>query len=234
MKNIVITGASKGIGAAIAWKFAAAGFDIALCARTFADLETLRNDILQKYPTIRVFIKAVNVAEKAQIQAFGDDVLAAFGSIGILVNNAGVFLPGAITKEEEDTLLQLINTNLYSAYYLTRKVLPTMLAQNDGYIFNMCSIASKTAYPTGGSYSVSKFALLGFNKALREELKTTQIRVTALLPGAVRTPAWGDIDLPDSRFIQATDIADAVWSCYNMTAGAVVEELVVRPQAGDI
>jgi NADP-dependent 3-hydroxy acid dehydrogenase YdfG len=234
MKNIIITGASKGIGAAIAWKFAEAGFDIALCARTLADLETLRNDILQKYPTIRVFIQAANVAEKAQIQAFGDAVLAEFGSIGVLVNNAGVFLPGAITKEEEDTLLQLMNTNLYSAYYLTRKILPTMLAQNDGYIFNMCSIASKVAYPTGGSYSVSKFALLGFNKALREELKTTKIRVTAILPGAVRTPAWGDIDLPDSRFIQASDIADAVWSCYNMTAGAVVEELLVRPQAGDI
>ena len=109
-----------------------------------------------------------------------------------------------------------------------------MLAADSGYIFNMCSIASITAYPTGGSYSVSKFALLGFNKALREELKKTKIRVTALLPGAVLTPAWGDINLPPSRFIADKDIANAVWSCYNMSAGAVVEELLIRPQEGDI
>ena len=230
----VITGATKGIGRALAQKFAAEGFDLALCARTAADLDALRHELLTAHPHLRIYTEVVDVQQKSAVQTFGKNLLDKFGRVDVLINNAGVFLPGAITEEVEDTLVQLIEINLYSAYYLTRALLPTMQAQNSGYIFNMCSIASITAYPTGGSYSVSKFALLGFNKALREELKKTDIRVTALLPGAVRTPAWGDIDLPDERFIQANDIAAAVWCCYSMTAGAVVEELIIRPQQGDI
>jgi short-subunit dehydrogenase len=230
----VITGATQGIGRALAQKFAAEGFDLALCARTYVDLVALRDELLAKHSHLNIYIEAVDMRQKTAVKNFGESLLQQFTTVDVLVNNAGVFLPGAITKEAEDTLIQLIETNLYSAYYMTRAVLPTMQAQNSGYIFNMCSIASITAYPTGGSYSVSKFALLGFNKALREELKTTNIRVTALLPGAVRTPAWGDIDLPDERFIHVSDIADAVWCCYAMTKGAVVEELVIRPQAGDI
>ena len=90
------------------------------------------------------------------------------------------------------------------------------------------------AYPNGGSYSISKFALLGFSKALREELKLNNIRVTAVLPGATRTASWEGVDLPETRFIKPEDVADAVFGAYTLSPGSVVEEILIRPQLGDI
>ena len=98
----------------------------------------------------------------------------------------------------------------------------------------MCSVASILAYPNGGSYSISKFALLGFSKVLREELKTQGIKVTAILPGATWSDSWQGVDFPEDRLMQASDIALAVWSAYNLSRAAVVEELLIRPQLGDL
>ena len=148
------------------------------------------------------------------------------------MNNAGVFLPGALGEEAEGGLEQMINTNLYSAYHLTRAILPAMLPQKKGHIFNMCSIASKIAYPNGGSYSISKFALLGFSKVLREELKEEGIKVTAILPGATWSNSWAGVELPESRLMQANDIAIAVVAALKMSPSAVVEDIVIRPQLG--
>ncbi|MEY4927147.1 MAG: hypothetical protein RI894_1583 [Bacteroidota bacterium] len=232
--NIIITGATKGIGLALVKLFALQGFNVAFCARTVDAVNGLVAELQNKYPTQSFFGQSVDMREKTQVKAFGKEVLAHFKTIDILVNNAGVFLPGAISKEDEDTLETLIETNVYSAYHLTRTILPAMIAQNDGHIFNMCSIASITAYPTGGSYSISKFALLGFSKVLREELKPKNIRVTALLPGATLTPAWGETSLPESRFMAADDIAKIVLNVWNLGKSTVVEEILIRPQLGDI
>lgn len=98
----------------------------------------------------------------------------------------------------------------------------------------MCSIASKIAYPNGGSYSISKFALLGFSKVLREELKPTGIKVTSILPGATWSNSWAGVDLPEDRLMQAHDIAIPVWSALSMSPSAVVEEITIRPQLGDL
>ena len=233
--NCILTGATKGIGRACAQRFAAEGFDLALCARTEADLLALKAELQAAAPNIRILTQAFDIRDAAAVKAFGAAAVAFFDNkVDILINNAGVFLPGAISKEDEYTLSTLLETNLYSAYHLTRAVLPAMLPHRSGHIFNMCSIASITAYPTGGSYSISKFALLGFNKVLREEMKPLGVRVTALLPGAVLTPAWGETTLPETRFIRATDISDALWACYKLSDSAVVEELLIRPQEGDI
>jgi short-subunit dehydrogenase len=98
----------------------------------------------------------------------------------------------------------------------------------------MCSIASIKAYPNGGSYAISKFALLGFSKVLREELKEFNIRVTAVLPGATRTASWDGVDLPEDRFMRAEDVAETVFSAYSISERSVVEEIIIRPQLGDI
>jgi short-subunit dehydrogenase len=98
----------------------------------------------------------------------------------------------------------------------------------------MCSIASFQAYRNGGSYAISKFALLGFSKCLREELKEHRIRVTAIMPGATRTRSWEGAGLPDERFIPVEDIAHAVYATYALSPQSVVEELIIRPQEGDI
>ena len=128
----------------------------------------------------------------------------------------------------------MINTNLYSAYHLTRAILPGMLKQKKGHIFNICSTASIYAYPNGGSYSISKFAMYGMTKVLREELKDKAIRVTAILPGATWSDSWKGVDLPEDRLMDAGDIAKTIWSAYTLSDNAVIEELVIRPVEGDL
>ena len=171
---------------------------------------------------------------KAEVQAFAANILKNVEQIDILVNNAGMFIPGALADEEDGALEQMINTNLYSAYYLTRALLPSMMDRRNGHIFNICSVASKIAYPNGGSYSISKFALLGFSKVLREELKDNAIKVTSVLPGATWSNSWAGIDLPRERLMEANDIAIAIWGALQMSTSAVVEEIVLRPQLGDL
>lgn len=231
--KIIITGATKGIGRAIAEKFAAEGFDLAVCARSEADLNRFKKEFQEKYGVI-VLVRPTDMARKADVIAFADFVKKQWGEIDVLVNNAGVFISGEISSEADGQLESQIETNLYSAYHLTRAMLPAMLKKGSGHIFNMCSIASLIAYPNGGSYSISKFALLGFSKVLREELKTKGIKVTAVMPGATWSDSWAGVDLPPSRLMEANDIALAVWSAWQMSPSAVVEEIVLRPQLGDL
>jgi hypothetical protein len=231
--KIIITGATKGIGRAIAEKFASEGFDLAVCARSEADLTIFKKEFEAKYG-VEVLAKATDMRQKAEVLAFADFVRKHWGGADCLVNNAGVFVPGEISAEPDGQIESQIETNLYSAYHFTRAMLPAMLAKGSGHIFNMCSIASQIAYPNGGSYSISKFALLGFSKVLREELKTKGIKVTAILPGATWSDSWAGVELPESRLMQASDIALAVWGAWQMSPAAVVEEIVVRPQLGDL
>lgn len=232
--NVVISGASKGIGKAIALKFAEEGHHLAICARNVSDLELLKNEILGKYPDTDMYISATDIRNEKQIKQFATDAVKHFGYIDVLVNNGGVFLPGKISEEEEGALEKLMETNLYSAYHLTRALLPYMLKSEKPHIFNMCSIASFMAYPNGGSYSISKFALLGFSKVLREELKPSGIKVTAIMPGATWSDSWAGVDLPHERLMEAKDIADTIWSAYQLGPSAVVEEIIIRPQLGDL
>jgi len=230
----VITGATKGIGLAIANKFASHGIDLILNSRSEEDLQSLKAVFLAGYPNVKVWTFKADMSDKLQTIALGAFCNKTVKSIDILVNNAGVFLPGETHKEEPGTLEKMIDTNLYSAYYLSQSLIPGMLSQSKGHIFNMCSIASKIAYPNGGSYSISKFALLGFTKVLREELKDKGIKVTAILPGATWSNSWVGVELPESRLMQAQDIAEAVWSATQMSPSAVVEEITIRPQLGDL
>ena len=174
------------------------------------------------------------MAEKNQVKSFTEFVSSLNRTVDILVNNAGFFTPGLVTEEPEGALESMINSNVYSAYYTTRGLVGQMKLNRSGHIFNMCSIASITAYPNGGSYAISKFALLGFSKVLREELKGHGIRVTAILPGATRTASWDGVELPDERFIKPEDVADAVYAAYALSGRSVIEELIIRPQLGDI
>lgn len=232
--NIIITGGTKGIGLAIAHAFAKEGFDLAICSRNEEDLNDLKKTFLEEYPGIQVLTQPTDMSKKMEVLAFADFIKSQWQTIDVLVNNAGVFLPGEIHLEEDGKLEKQIETNLYSAYYLTRALLPTMLAINKGHIFNICSVASIIAYPNGGSYSISKFALLGFSKVLRAEMQDKGIKVTSVLPGATWSFSWKGVDLPEERLMQADDIAIAVKSAWQMGPSAVVEEIIIRPQLGDL
>ncbi len=232
--NIVITGGTKGIGLAIAHAFAKEGFNLAICSRNEADLLRLIKEFSTQYPGIELLIKKTDLSKKQEVIDFAVFVKNQWKTLDILVNNAGIFLPGQIHEEPDGKLESQIETNLYSAYYLTRELLPIMLPQKKGHIFNMCSIASILAYPNGGSYSISKFALLGFSKVLREEMKDKGIRVTSIMPGATWSNSWAGVDLPEARLMKAEDIAIAVMSAWKMSPSAVVEDIVLRPQLGDL
>ncbi len=234
MQYAIITGASQGMGKVIAEKLLAEGFSIAVCARNKEKLAELEKEWNEKYPTASIIAYPANLSNKEELSAFADTVLTNFPQIDLLVNNAGMYLPGTIADEPEDLLEMMIGINLYSAYRLTRKILPTMKEQRKGHIFNMCSIASLKAYPNGGSYSISKYALLGFSENLREELKEYGIKVTSICPGATYTPSWEGSSIEPGRIMEATDVATMLWSAYNLSPQADVETIVMRPVKGDI
>lgn len=231
-KTIVVTGATKGIGKAIVQKFAAEGWNVAFCARSEQDLQALKSEMGNQKS--EVLTLRCDVTNRDELKKFADTVKEKFTSIDILVNNAGVFLPGEVISEPVGTLEKLIETNLYSAYHLTRYLIGGMIEKKQGQIFNMCSVASIQAYPNGGSYSISKFALLGFSKALREELKPHHIKVTALVAGATLTDSWKGTELPESRFMKAEDVAQSIWDIAHLSENTVVEEVLLRPVLGDI
>lgn len=226
--NIVITGASRGIGKAIAEKFLQENHRVIICSRDSAKLEALQ----QTYPSLITFV--CDVSDKHSVEQLGDFVLQTFEQIDVLINNAGIFIPGKLTEEKDTVLEDTLRTNLLSAYYLTKKLSPRMKAHQHGFIINMCSVASIKAYENGGSYAISKFALLGFSKTLREELKPYNIKVTAILPGATLTDSWAGVDLPETRFSTPEDIALLVYTITQISSFSVVEEILIRPQLGDI
>jgi len=233
-KLIVVTGGSKGIGRAIIEKFAAHGFDVATCARNQEELKKLETQIKKSFPSSLVYTTTADMADRQQTKSFVGFISDLKRPVDVLVNNAGYFVPGSISTEPEGTLENMIHANLYSAYHTTRGLVQGMKDKKSGHIFNMCSIASIKAYSNGGSYAISKFAMLGFSKCLREELKEFGIRVTAILPGATRTSSWDESDHPEERFMKAEDVADTIYSAYAISGRSVVEEVIIRPQLGDI
>jgi short-subunit dehydrogenase len=230
----VISGGTKGIGRAIVYQFAAQGFDIVTCARNEAELRELQAEVESKYSNCQVFVKQADLSIKNDVTAFVDFVHKIQQPVAVLVNNTGTFTPGQTHNEPDGTLESMIDTNLYSAYYLTRGLVGDMIRRQSGHVFNICSTASIEAYPNGGSYSISKFALYGFTKSLREELKPYKVKVTAILPGATLTSSWEGVELPEDRFMKADDVAKSIWAAYELSKSAVVEELIMRPQLGDI
>lgn len=229
---IVVSGGSKGIGKAVVKRFAREGFRVAAFARNKEHLDILEKE-LKSDGCSQLLLVQTDASDKVAVQQFASDVLHKMGTPDVLVNNAGIFKPGQLLNEEDNILELLLKTNVESAYHLTRALVPSMKNNKKGHVFNICSTASIIPYTNGGSYCISKFALLGMSKVLREELKESAVRVTSVLPGATLTDSWAGSPLPESRFIQAEDIAESIWNTYSMKT-AVVEELLIRPQLGDI
>lgn len=235
--NVLITGASRGIGKAIAEIFAVNGYSLFLTSRNDHALYKTVEDLMNRYPSAVIKARAFDLSDKEQAIACGKWVLELGAVPDILINNAGNFEPGNVYDEPGNSLENHIGTNLYSAYHLSRTLLPAMMQKKEGqarHIFNMCSIASLKAYKNGGAYSISKFALYGFSQNLREEMKPYGIKVTAVLPGAVMTDSWGGFDNRDGRIMEARDIAELVWSASRLSPQACVEDIIVRPQLGDL
>lgn len=232
--NCIITGASRGLGKAMAERFAAGGFDLYLCSKDEGRLTSTKVELSARHPGIAVHSRAVDVADKTQVRAFADWMLQSDTAVDVLINNAGQFIPGGVTDEPEGALEMLMAVNLYSAYHLTRRLLPAMMARRSGHIFNICSVASLKAYPNGGAYGITKHALKGFSANLREEMKPHGVKVTAVYPGAAFTDSWAASGIDPQRLMKAEDVAEMIFSASRLSPQATVEEILLRPQLGDI
>lgn len=232
--NIVVTGASKGIGKALAMKFAIPGNHVFITARNENELSNTANELVKKSNNANVKYFAADLSDKASSAKFSGWLIQQNITPDILINNAGQFIPGSIYNEPEGSIEKMIEANLYSAYYLTRALLPYMMDKKSGHIFNMSSIASLSAYKNGGSYSISKFALMGFSKNLREELKPYNIKVTTVYPGAVFTSSWEGSGIEPSRIMEVADVVEMIFAASKLSSQACVEDIIMRPQLGDL
>jgi short-subunit dehydrogenase len=232
--NIIITGASKGLGKAVAEKFAANNNNLFLCSRNEVALYKTMEELQTKYPSVIIKAKAVDISIKEEAIVFGEWVLSLEISIDILVNNAGNFLSGNINDEDEGALEKMMAVNLYGAYHLTKLLLPAMIQKGSGHIFNICSVSSLQGSATGGSYSISKFAMAGFSKNLREEMKPHGIKVTAVYPGAMFTDSWIGSGIDPKRIMEANDVAEMIYAVTLLSRRTTVEDIILRPQLGDL
>jgi NADP-dependent 3-hydroxy acid dehydrogenase YdfG len=232
---VAITGASQGIGAAFARHFAKElpGARLALVARNEAKLQTVAR-ACRKAGAAAVEVFPCDVADEAAVGAMANAVLARFGRVDVLINNAGKFEPGAFSAMNGAQFDRMIAANLRSVFLVARAFAPGMAARGWGDIFNVSSVAGLQAYPGGAGYCAAKFGVTGLSKVLRAELRDKGVRVCTVFPGATDSPAWEGSGVPRERMMPAEDLARMVLAICQLSRRTVVEEITLRPQLGDL
>ena len=230
---VVVTGASQGIGQAIAEAFAEReGARVALVARTKERLEAVAARCRERGGA--PLVVPIDVTDDAAVEKMAVTVREAWGVPDVVVNNAGAFTYAPLDELTLEGFRKQIDVNLTSAFAVTQAFLPSIREQGDGHIFFMGSVASIMAYPGNAGYCAAKHGVRGLARVVREETKDEGVRVTTVLPGATKTPTWDGVDLPDERFMPPEDIAASVVDAYHLSDRTVLEELVLRPQEGDV
>ena len=223
----VITGATKGIGRAIAIKLWKEGYHLALVARGLEELKELRDELFITGRTVLIY--AVDCADKDAVYQFLNDVETDFGFADVLVNNVGAFLPGSMLDEADEAFEKQQALNVNAAYYMSKFFGKKMRTDQRGHIFNICSVASRAPVENGGSYSVTKAAMLSLNNVLRQELAPHNVKVTAFLPGSTKTSSWEGTTIPNEKFVQPEDIAETLFTILNLSKGVNVDEVLITP-----
>ena len=231
-KVAVVTGASKGIGKAIASAFAGAGAKVVLAARTHETLEQVAADLRES--GAEAVAVPTDVTDVDAVQRLIEQTLDAYQHVDILVNNAGVGYFGPVVDFAPDDWDAVLNSNLKAVYLCAKYALPPMLAQGSGQIINVLSIAAKVAFEASAAYCAAKAGALALTKVLASEVRQQNIRVTAVLPGSVHTPFWDDVpEHPDfEQMLKPEHVADTVVSICQQPPGMVTEEIVVMPPLG--
>ena len=224
-KKALITGAGKGIGKAIALALAAEGVDLALIARTEADLQAVALEA--KKLNVRVEFAVADVADIQSVNRAVEKLAGSLGPIDILINNAGIGKFGKFMDLLPEEWVEIVQVNLFGTYYVTRAVLPSMLERQTGDIVNIASTAGQKGAPVTSAYSASKFGMIGLSESLMLEVRKSNIRVFTLTPSTVATELAIHLKLTDGnpeKVIQAEDLAELVVLQLKLNRRVVVKE----------
>lgn len=217
-KTAIITGAGKGIGRATAIELAKAGVHLGLISRTEEELVSLCKELTEQYG-ISAYCATADISNQNEAESAVETLIGQLGRVDILVNNAGVAKFGSVLDMDPQDWEKIMAVNVMGTYYITRKVLPTMVEQNEGNIINIASTAGEKGFATGSAYCASKFAVMGFTESLMQEVRKHNIRVTALTPSTVNTPLAQNAGLKigdEDRMLQAEDMAELILSVLSL------------------
>jgi 3-oxoacyl-[acyl-carrier protein] reductase len=225
----VVTGAGRGIGAAIAGKLASLGAAAVLCGRTRSGLESTAGAITKDGGKATAVVCDVTSLESVETAA--RSIEASFGRIDILVNNAGISgWSGPLHQLPPESWDEIFNTNLRGVYYAVRAFVPLMIRGGSGHVINISSLAGKNPLPNGAAYGASKWGLNGLSYSLAEELRSKNIRVAVIYPGSTNTELSPHEGKDPARMLQPEDVAHAVAMLVTQSPQSFVSEILIRPK----
>jgi 3-oxoacyl-[acyl-carrier protein] reductase len=228
-RTCVVTGATEGIGRAVAVALTAAGARLAVCARTGDRVDALVRELDRGGTVVGA---PCDVSDERAVQAFAALVRERLGPVAVVVNNAGLASFGPFWEMPVEAFDEMMAVNVRGTYLVTRAFLPDMLERGDGHVINIVSLAGRNAVPGGTAYAAAKHAVLGLSKSLFSEVRRQGVRVTAICPGSVVTPFFaksgGSLEHPE-RKLQPEDVADTVLAVLRLPPRALISELDIRP-----
>ncbi|AJY74657.1 3-ketoacyl-ACP reductase [Paenibacillus beijingensis] len=211
-KSAIITGAGKGIGKAAAIALAKEGVNLGLLARSESDLAALQQELQSSYG-IKAYYATADVADAEQVGQAIASLTGQLGAVDILINNAGIATFGTLLEMDPAEWERIVRVNLMGTYYVTRATLPHLLERGEGSIINVSSTAGERGFATGSAYNASKFGVMGLTEALMQEVRKSNIRVTALTPSTTATDLAVNAGLKigdEDRMMQPEDVAELI------------------------
>ena len=224
----IVTGAGRGIGAAISRTLARMGATVVLCGRTVASLQTVAHEI--SAANGQALAIATDVTDLKSVQSMAAKVKRDLGRVDVLVNNAGIGGFSAPLHElDPDQWERILNTNLRGVYYCIHCIAPLMIPARSGHIINISSLAGKNALPNGAAYAASKWGLNGLSYSVAEELRRHNIRVSVVCPGSVDTELSPHTGKDPAKMLAAEDVAHVVWMLLTQSPNSFASEVLLRP-----
>ncbi len=223
----LVTGASRGIGLAIARRLGRMGARVAICARNAPGLDRAAEEL--RGAGVETLGVTADVTRSAEVAALIEQTRATLGPIDVLVNNAGIGIFGPAHELREADWDAVLDTNLKAVFLVSKVVVPEMIRRRRGHIINISSLAGKNAFAGGGVYCASKWGLLGLTYCMAEDLRSHGIRVSAVCPGTVDTEFSPHTGKQPSKMLQPDDIAHAVEALVTQVPGSFISEILIRP-----